>query len=240
MNARRIIALMKSSAEPGAGASADCLSPERLAAYQDGVLHGGERADAEAHFADCDRCLYQLAALGRAAATGDAEYGVPATLVARARGLYTPPAKEPPPPRWRWTVPLAAAAVLLLSISVALIPSPGTNAEPEAAIAPQTRRAGHELLQPRLLAPAEGSVVQPAEQVFRWTEVPGTQFYDVRLVSLDGDLLLRERVDSTRWLIPGSLQLEPGEEYYVRVDAWLNDAKYLSSEYRVFRVAGVQ
>jgi len=82
--------------------------------------------------------------------------------------------------------------------------------------------------------------VLPQEQVFRWSEVPGALFYDVRLVSLDGDLLLRERVDGTRWLIPNSMKLEPGQEYFVRVDAYLDDARYLSSEHRLFRVEGAQ
>jgi hypothetical protein len=83
-------------------------------------------------------------------------------------------------------------------------------------------------------------VIEPLQQVFQWTEVPGSLFYDVRLVSPDGDLLLRERVEGTRWLIPEHLQLQAGQEYFVRVDAYLSDAKYLSSEHRVFTVTGAQ
>jgi len=236
MNVQRIIALLKVSAEPDTEATGACLPPERLAAYHDGVLHNGERTAVETHLASCDRCLGQLSAISRAAAGQDAEAGVPASLISRADALFTPAV----PSRRSWAVPLAAAAMLLLALNLALGPSDDTNNEPGPTATPQTRYADHEVVQPRLLAPAEGSVVQPSQQVFQWTEVPGTLFYDVRLVSLDGDLLLQERVDGTRWLIPESLHLKPGQEYFVRIDAYLSDAKYLSSEHRVFRVGGVQ
>ena len=68
--------------------------------------------------------------------------------------------------------------------------------------------------------------------------MPGALFYDVRLVSLEGDLLLRERVEDTRWLLPETLKLEPGEEYFIRIDAYLSDSKFLSSEHVVFQVGG--
>jgi len=240
MNVRQIIALFKTSARPGAKATADCLPPERLAAYQDGKLTQAERATAQAHLAVCDACLGQLAALSRAAAAQDTEAGVPQSLVARAAALFTPTAPVRAPTRWRWAMPLAAAAMLLLALNLALQRAPGPDREPGGMPAPQSRIVNGEVLLPRLLAPAEGGVVLPQEQVFRWSEVPGALFYDVRLVSLDGDLLLRERVDGTRWLIPNSMKLEPGQEYFVRVDAYLDDARYLSSEHRLFRVEGAQ
>lgn len=240
MNVRQIIALCKDSDESAAEATQECLSPERLAAYQDGLLRPRTRIAAEAHLARCDRCLGQLAAANRAAAGQDAEASAPASLIARAEALLTPPAPAKASPRWRWAVPLAAAAAVLLALSLALDRSPGRSSETDWTLAPQTRYADREQLQPAWLAPAENSVIQPPGQVFQWTEVPGALFYEVHLVSLDGDLLLRDRVDGTRWLIPASLPLEPGEEYFVRVDAWLSDAKYLSSEHRAFRVEGVR
>jgi len=240
MNVRQIIALCKASSEPAAGATAECLSVEWLASYQDGVLRPGEKAAAEAHLARCDRCLGQLAAASRAAAGRDSEACAPGSLIARAEALLTPAAPATASPRWRWAVPLTAAAAVLLALSLALDPSPDPQREPGSTLAPQTRFADREQLQPALLAPAENSVIQPLNQVFQWAEVPGALFYDVHLISLDGDLLFSDRVDGTRWLIPGSLPLEPGEEYFVRVDAWLSDAKYLSSEHRAFRVEGVR
>jgi len=236
MNVQQIIALLSDSAEPDVEATGFCLTPEQLAAFHDGVLQNDERVEAEAHLAACDRCLSQLSAISRASALRSTGSDAPDSLIARAEALFTPAA---PRPR-RWAVPLAAAALLVLALSLVIDLADDANTEPDLTVTPQTRYADRELLQPRLLAPAEGGLVQPSKQVFQWTEVPGTLFYDVRLVSLDGDLLLQERVEGTRWLIPGSLQLEPGQEYFVRVDAYLSDAKYLSSEHRVFRVEGAQ
>jgi len=240
MNARQIIGLFKNSAESTEEATPGCLSPGQLAAYQDAALHDGERALADSHLAVCDRCLRQLAALSRATAARDAEPGVPASLIARAEKMYTPTAQEPAPSRRRWAMPLAAAAALLLALGLVLDPLLDPDDSSRNPSAPQTRLADPGLVQPRILAPAAGSVVRPSEQVFLWSEVPGTLFYDVRVVSPDGDLLQSERVTGTRWLIPEDLQLKPGEEYFVRVDAYLSDSKYLSSAHHVFRVGGVR
>lgn len=240
MNARQIIGLFRDSAGPTEEATPVCLSPDQLAAYQDAALHDGERALAETHLAVCDRCLGQLAALSRAEAVPDAESGIPASLIARAEAMYASPARVVAPSRRRWAASLAAAAALLLGLGLALYPLLGPDDMRGNPSAPQTRLANPKLVQPRILAPAAGSVVRPSEQVFLWSEVYGSLFYDVRVVSPDGDLLLRERVTGTRWLIPEDLQLKPGEEYFVRVDAYLSDSKYLSSEHHVFRVGGVR
>jgi len=240
MNVRQIIALCKDSSEPAADATGACLPPDRLAAYQDGKLRERERDATETHLAHCDRCLGQLAATSRAATAGDAQISAPAWLIARAEALFNPPAQVSASPRWQWAVPLAMAAALLLALTLTLDPAPGMLSQPADKLAPQTRSADRAKLQPAVLAPAENSVIRPLDEVFQWTGVPGALFYEVRLVNLDGDLLLRERVDGTRWLIPAGLSLEPGEDYFVRVDAWLSDAQYMSSEHRAFRVEGVR
>jgi hypothetical protein len=238
MQTREIIALFRASAETHAEATAACLPPALLAACHDGELSDAERVSVDAHLAACDRCLGQLAALSRATPEREAETGVPASLIAQAEALITPHARTAAAPRWRWALPLAAA--LLLAVNLVLVSSHRPNSEPGSTAAPQTRYPDRNLVRPRLLAPTEGSVIRPGKQLFRWTEAPGALFYDVRLVSVDGDLLLRERVDGTRWLIPENFRLETGEEYFVRVDAFLSDAKYLSSEHVVFRVEKVQ
>lgn len=234
MNVRQIIALFKASAEPDAEETSGCLQPDRLAAFLDGGLSIGERAAAEAHLAGCDRCLGRIAALSRATAGQHADTAVPTEVFVRAEALFKAPV--PVPKRWRWAVPLTAAAGLLLALTLQLGPGPGPTSEPGRTPANQTRYSARHMLQPSLTIPADGSVVRPGEQVFKWTEVPDTLFYDVLLVSIDGDLKHRERVSGTSWTIPGDLQLKPGGEYYVRIDAYLSDAKYVSSDYRAFRV----
>ena len=238
MNTRQVIALIQAAAEPISEATPDCLQPELLAAYHDGNLHHRERAVAEAHLVVCDRCLGQLGALSCAKTGQSLEPDVPPHLIARAEALFAPPVPAKVPLQWRWAIPLAAAAGLILAVNLALLTPSILNHEAGESPTPQTRIAHGELQLPRLLVPAEGSVVWPPEQEFRWTEVPNALFYDVRLIKLDGELLLRERVDKTQWMIPASLRLEPGMEYFVRVDAYLDDARYLSSQHRLFRVKG--
>jgi len=225
----RLLKAMRGDAQAGE----DCLAPDRLAGFLDGGLSAAERAEAEEHLADCEYCLGQAALItrsrGDSAAAGvppeiiqaAQDAGVTATVVARRR---------PRLPSWA----IAAAAVLV----VGLFSLQYFSLAPEVDDPPlrQTRLADPDAVQPRLLSPAEGSVISPLDQVFRWNEVQGSLYYDVRLIDPDGNLLLRERVKETRWLIPDSVRLTPGLEYFVRIDAYLSDAKFLSSEHVVFTI----
>lgn len=70
-----------------------CLDAETLAAWTDGSLTAQERAVAETHVADCDRCLAMLAAVAKT----------------------EPPPSASPRAHWfsvRWLVPLTTAAVV--------------------------------------------------------------------------------------------------------------------------------
>ena len=94
----------------------ECLDAETLAAWTDGSLTAVERAAAEIHAADCDRCLAVLAAIAKT----------------------TPPPSAIQRPSWlsfRWLVPLTTAAV---AISVWVL-VPGAPGVPPAAtpVAPE-------------------------------------------------------------------------------------------------------
>lgn len=214
-----------------APAGEDCLAPEQLAAFFDGGLCTADRAEAEEHLADCDYCLGQAALITRS--RGDsAAAGVPSSISSQAQSVGQRRAAAPRRRLLSW----ALAAVLVLTVGMFAVQLAPINPAGDTEPLRQTRLADPKALQPRLLAPAEGSVISPLEQVFRWNEVEGSLYYDVRLVDPDGNLVLRERVASTRWLIPETVLLEPGEEYFVRIDAYLSDAKFLSSEHVVFTV----
>ena len=95
----------------------DCLDTETLAAWADGSLTAAQRAAAEAHAADCDRCLAVLAAIAKT----------------------TPPPSEAERPSWfplRWALPLGAAAVAILAVVLVQnprTPEPSTTVLPPAA-----------------------------------------------------------------------------------------------------------
>jgi hypothetical protein len=91
-----------------------CLDAETLAAWTDGALTADARAAAEAHAADCARCLQVLAAIART----------------------TPPPSEATSPSWfsiRVLLPLATAGVAITAW--VLVQDPAT---PTAPIPPQT------------------------------------------------------------------------------------------------------
>ena len=212
-------------------AGEDCLTPETLAGFLDGGLCEADRAEAEEHLADCEYCLGQAALITRS--RGDsAAAGVPPALSQRARvaGIRQAAIRSRRYAGW------ALAAVLVLAIGLFAVQFPAFNPAGNTEPVRQTRLADPDAMRPSLLAPDEGSVISPLEQVFRWSEVQGSLYYDVRLVDPDGNLVLRERVENTRWLIPDSIRLTPGGEYFVRVDAYLSDAKFISSEHVVFTV----
>jgi hypothetical protein len=93
-----------------------CLDAETLAALTDGFLSADERAAAEAHVADCERCLAMIAAIARTSP--------PPVVVTR--------------PSWislRWLVPLATAAI---AVTAWVFVQPSSNppaSTPEATLA---------------------------------------------------------------------------------------------------------
>ena len=77
----------------------NCLDADTIAAWMDGSLPERERAAAEAHAADCDRCLAVLAAVAKT----------------------VPPPQKAARPSWlsvRWLVPITTAAVAVVAWTV--------------------------------------------------------------------------------------------------------------------------
>ena len=119
--------LLERTARPRASTPppGSCLDAETLAAWTDGSLSDPQRAAAETHAADCDRCLAVLAAIARTA----------------------PPPSAVQRPAWfsvRWLVPLATAAVLIVAVMVTRGPRESareTVALPLAGPAPATPAA---------------------------------------------------------------------------------------------------
>jgi hypothetical protein len=106
-----------------------CLDAETIAAWLDGSLAGAERAAAEAHAADCDRCLAVLAAVAKTA----------------------PPAQERVRPSWlsvRWLVPVAT--VMVAAVAWMLVQNPREPLQEVATVAVPAQEA-----LPRAAAPAE-------------------------------------------------------------------------------------
>lgn len=222
MNQDKLKTLLK-QLEETVERESDCPDDYQLASYIEGGLSERDHGDFEAHMADCPFCIERIGILGRASeslSTFAMSEQVRAETDKRSRWQYAP----------RW----AGAALLVIAVGfTANLQSPGELKNPPAA----TERFARQVSPfPEILSPLEGSAVDPSNLVFKWKNVPGSLFYDIRIVSDDGALITRQRVWDTQWLLPAETQLQAGSEYFVRVDAFVSEGKAVSSEHTVFKV----
>lgn len=211
-------------------AGPDCPDPMQLATALDGQLEPSQREFFDLHVSSCSHCVARLGQLARLKAL-DADATVPDTTMARARRLV---GRRVPLRAAGW----AAAAMVVLAV-VLTAPELDDAVDPSLNQAPPARQARNidpDGMRPRVLAPDEGARLSWDGARFKWTEVPGSLHYDIRVVSDDGAMLWQERVQGTEWRAVEALSLVPGQEYYFRVDAYLTQAKRVSSEHRLFTV----
>lgn len=217
-----------------------CVEDRQIAEYYEGLLPEPERTRVELHVTDCRFCAARIGMLARLDEV--AESHVPEDALAAAKQMVqTAPRGGVRLAAW------AAAAVVVLALGVYFQPFLGQQPEsgPELPTAPtaqsgnlrETRTIDTQALGPTITSPREGQSAG-ANSLISWTAVPSSLFYQVRIVSDGGDLLWQERVDGTEWRLPDGLELVPGAEYFVRIDAHLTEAKSLQSEYLLFRFGG--
>ena len=210
-----------------------CPPDDTIAEYYAGTLDDHEQAGLQRHLADCRHCRGRLGMLSRLEDAPPAGR-VPAHLLAAAKQL---PDRHATRPRIRargW----AAAAVIVLALGLVVINKTslvGPISSPPDETR-QLRNIDHAAVVPELISPAEGAVVNLAELEIHWQPVQGSLYYDLYLMSDAGDLLLQERLTDTRWKATSPLPLEPGSEYFVRVEAHLADASTASSGHVIFKV----
>ena len=209
----------------------DCPDDYQLASYMEGGLSERDHGRFEAHLADCAYCLERVGALGRA---GEAPYED-----AVAEAVQKHPRKTLLSQRsTRW----ATAAILVIAVGfIAGRQSPDRMAPvpngPEGQSAATERFVERTSPVPEILSPREGGLVDPRSFVFRWKEVPDSLFYDIRIVTDDGEQIVSQRVWDTHWSLPGEIELRADVEYFVRVDAFVSEGKAVSYEHTVFRTA---
>jgi len=225
----RLAAIRPDSTEP----TTACPDEHVIAGYVDGMLEAAASGPLERHLADCGHCLALVALLSREREAGastflaDAGAGSPAIRTAARQR------------RWHGIQKWAVAAALVLAVP--LLFQPGRAPERDAGGPPGLPSATTRMTAPaagelQVLAPSPGSIVDPAQLAFRWTEVPGSPYYDLRIVTDEGDIVAGQRIDGTRWQPPAALRLAPGREYFVVVEAYPSGDKPVSSHHVPFRV----
>jgi len=218
---------------PGRGP--DCPEEHAIAAYVDGTLGVDSREGIEVHLADCGHCLALVGLLSRERGV-DATEPVAELAIARAQALVRPQSRRhgSSAPQWAAAAVVVVALASLVRLSQPVTPTEIVN---DGSNAPTTRAAAADTQVLRLLSPSPGATVSADELAVRWTPVPGSHYYDVRVVTNAGDVVTEEHVSGTAWRPKDPASLQSGVEYFVHVDAFVADDKTVSSEHVAFRVA---
>lgn len=215
------------------GPSPSCPDEHVVAGYVDGRLDARESVQLERHLADCGHCLELVALLVGERDTGHATTPMPAATPAG------PAAASARPGRWGNVHKWAVAAALVLAVPVMFQMGRNVDRGVEGQGSPPftaTRMAVPAARALEVLSPDPGSAVDPSRLAFSWTEIPGTPYYDLRIVTDEGDVVVEQRVKTASWKPPASLDLKQGAEYFFLVEAYPSGDKALSSRHVPFRV----
>jgi hypothetical protein len=217
-------------------ATADCPDDEKLAAlfHNKAGQQSGEVFNR--HLSDCPYCRARTGVIAQAQSVSETEDVPPEMLEKAIRLVDATPAKQ------RRQAPLWAAAAIV-AVALAVVFDPQTepaaiNEIPATVTEPRPLRNIDQISpRPMILAPANGTQVSKDQLLLRWTRVPGSLYYDVRLVDARGFVLWTDRVqDTERRILPAELQLAVEQPYFVRVDAYLAEAKSVGSEHVLFTI----
>jgi hypothetical protein len=229
-----------------------CPNETQIAAYVDNQLALGQHQHLEAHLAECQFCRSQVTSLARLQDAPAPVEGLE-TLVPLARELATKEAGRAIAAPWRWA-PAAALAVCLVlgaglllrqpklglsppkspTVLSATVTSQATPAAPAAA--PSARNAAGNLALPQLVFPREDSVLAREEVEFRWKAVPNSLYYDLRVVTAEGDLVWEGTAERNYARPPGEVGLQAGQQYFIWVRAYLPHGKTVQSKAVAFTV----
>jgi anti-sigma factor RsiW len=215
--------------------SSACPDEHQIAGYVDGGLDDAAREQLALHLADCRHCLALVGLISRER-DADAIEPVPHDVVAPTRARAAKESQR----RWRLAPQWAAAAALVLAVPLLLQLGRSPDRGPEGQGRPEppaTRTVASPATGLQLLSPGAGTAVETRRLAFRWTEIAGTPFYDVRIVTDAGDVVIQQRVTGTTWRPPAQLDLQPGAEYFVHIDAYPSGDKAVSSDHVPFRVS---
>lgn len=234
-----------------------CLDETQIAAYADRQLAGREKERAEAHLADCDFCLDQVAFLVR---TQNAEMSdtVSDALLVRARKLAGTKGKSKGNTIWAWGKIAAATAVVCLVLITAIslrhprnvppvMPGHNPTVQPETVPAqtphatpagqtPTVRGSGKSPVTITVISPAPGSTLPANKVELRWQRVEGALDYVVTVLTPDGDEVWRQRLIEPSVRITSDANLQPGHHYFAIVRAYLMEGKTVQSDPVVFTV----
>jgi hypothetical protein len=114
----------------------------------------------------------------------------------------------------RWSSPIGGQSDRVQSSGIARsdetpFPKPGTDQ--------RTVRGDTAVANAKIISPQRGEKVDPRELNFRWSAAEGALFYELQVISDDGDVLWETRCHATSIRFPPTVHLVKGKNYYVRL-----------------------
>lgn len=222
MDQKHLIGLLQRSAAGDHERTAFCPDDHGIAGFVDGTLDDRARELITRHLPDCLACVSRVGLLTR--------------LLREHAAESVREAPQADTKKWQRIAPQwAVAASLVLAIAY-LAGNSDLPSNMDQGNFQATRNLDSSIAAPEILAPSSGVIGSRDAFVIRWTEVPGSLYYKVRVVTDVGNLVSEQRVEALEWTINRDLNLESGREYFIRVDAYLSDAKSISSQHIPFRL----
>lgn len=230
-----------------------CPGAQAIASYVDGVLPGARRSRVQSHLADCAYCRTLVADVVRIGRGTDLP-GAPASLAQRATAFVTDGHRRP---RRIWITSAAlGAAVVCTFIAVTFLRNPQPLAPPSrlapaAPPIPETRalppvnrpepdRVRNQTSSqpsPSVLAPKAGSSVTLWPVRIEWMPVPKAVYYQIRIVTSEGDPVWEGQSNGTSLDLPKDAPLKNGK-YFVLLSALMEDGHIRKSNPVNFQIAG--
>lgn len=226
----------------------NCPDEEVVAAFIDSRLDEKVKSRVQSHLVACDYCRELVAATVRLQRI-ETSPEVPLGLARRARAAGAAQSRG-----WAWNWAPATSAAMLVAAALTLAvwrppkelelqkwPAPAAPAiakleipAPPLSIEPVRKSKNYEAA-PRVIVPGAGGVQSRKGLAFRWNAVPNALFYQVRLVTRDGDLIWEGSSGTTELTVPDSLVLKDGK-YFLMVSAAMENGKARKAETVEFQV----
>lgn len=227
-----------------------CPDDAVVAAYMDGVVDAASRSRIESHLTDCPYCrslVADVVTMQRFDAPA-----LPLGLTQRAIALLAPKSR-----RGRWiVVPAVAmagatfvviATLVLRSPQQVIVPNTAAPAAPVLAksepaptlsppVADMVRKLASAAVLPSVVSPRPDKAVQSDQLEFKWKAVPRSRYYEIHVVTSEGDLVWEGQSEEPVLRLPGDVTLKDGP-YFVWISAYLTDGRVQKSGTVRFQVA---
>jgi len=180
-----------------------------------------------------------------------AEMQVPTAWLRRVEAITAGRAKASPMRRWVPVALVAAAAVVIAVMLLRLLspipppsvsattPTPQPQVAASAAPAPKLFTKGKQrerevvrnsnpAVSLQITTPAQGSRVAPGSSI-RWHSIENSMYYEAQLLSADGELLWKAKVEAAQTALPADFAVPAERKCFLVVRAYLPDGKTVES-----------